>query len=111
MTEAQLRTELKKTKDFFEDNFQALYAAAATPADRDAVRAQYVAAKDAYWTALARGLADSGDFVDSLAKKLRAANTAMANSLTGLGNLAAFLKIAAEAVTLAAAIATLAASA
>jgi hypothetical protein len=102
--------QLKLTMDTLENNFDAAYKAAPDDPSKQALRQALSAARDAYWKAMSDGLTDKNAFVQSLADQLDKKNADLTTATKNLTDFAEFLQTAAEAVKLAAAIATLAAA-
>jgi len=103
--------QIKTTFFSLDDNFDTLYAQCTTDDQRSHLRDLESSAEDAYWKAVADGLVDNNTVVQKFTVQLQDANNQIKTSLENLKDIAAFLNLATEAVKLAAAITTLAASA
>jgi hypothetical protein len=100
------------TDTFFtlDRNFSNLYAACTTDAQRTQLTALRDGARDTFWAAQAKNLSDSHEVVVQLREQLNAANNKVAAELQGLIQIVQVLKLIAEAVKTAAALASLAAA-
>jgi len=109
--ESPLLSEIKQTYFRLDDDFDEIYAACKTDDQRAALRSLHASARDAFWKAVAEILDDHNPFVMSIYNDLKKSNTSIKKMLDNLKDIVAFLKLATEAVRLAAALATLAAAA
>ena len=91
-------------------NFSKLYAACTTDAERMQLTALRDGARDTFWAAQAKSLSDSHEVVVQLREQLNAANSQVVAQLQGLIQIVQALKLIAEAVKTAAALASLAAA-
>lgn len=108
-TPAQL---LKATQDLYillERNLSQILEECTSAAQRDQAIAQYSSARDAFWKAHASALEDNNTTVKAIYVDLKATTAKIKQSLVGLQNIAAFLRLVTEGVRLAGAIAALAA--
>jgi hypothetical protein len=94
---------------FLDTNFDALYSQCKAPREKADLRNVFVAARDAYWAAVAKTLADNNGTVDQITKNLVTTNAQIKGQLDGIQNMAAFINLCTGAVQLAASLATLAA--
>jgi hypothetical protein len=92
-------------------NFSKLYAACTTDAERTQLTALRDGARDTFWAVQAKSLADSHEVVVQVRQQLKAANSKVAAELRDLTKIVQILKLIAEAVKTAAALASLAAAA
>lgn len=91
--------ELLRDQYFLLDrSFNRLFAAAATDAERDALRRDYVTARDAYWEAQNRAFLEDDPLVDALERELAAARTTIEERIERLDDVPAALAAVAEAV-------------
>jgi uncharacterized phage infection (PIP) family protein YhgE len=102
--------DLKTTLDTLESNFDKAYAAAPSAQGKEQLRTLLSAARDAYWKAMADGLSDDNSFVSELSADLRKKNRELIAATEQLQDFTGFLSAAKEAVKLAAAVASLAAT-
>lgn len=109
-TRDQLLSAVEATYLLAERNFDRLYAAAATAADKKRVRALHASARDAYWKAVRESLEDANPVVVSIQAELTAANRNLKRSLEDLQDFAQALGFLTEAVKLAGSIVTLGAA-
>lgn len=110
LTHAQVFGAIESTYRLAEANFGALYGAATTAKEKDAVKALYSSARDAYWKAVGETLDDNNEVVEAILNDLKQANKDLKDSLKGLQNLRQTLDFLTEAVRLAGSLVTLAAA-
>lgn len=92
-----------------DDGFDTAYVQCATAEQKKQLRETLSAAEDAYWAAVADALADNNGFVLKIRDDLEAKNREVKGHLRNLKDITAFLRAAAEATRLAAALVRLAA--
>ena len=102
-------TEIKRTYQLIDDNFDAIYAAG-NAAQKATLIASRDAARDAFWKAVAENLTDDHELVTQTFDELKATNDQIKKDLQGLQDIAGFLNTLAQGVKLAAALASLAAA-
>jgi hypothetical protein len=90
---------------FIEDNWDALYAACRTDADRTRLAALQGWARDAYLTAIDQGFQADASTVAQLSRDIAAATRAIGGQLVALKDITAGLALLATAVKLAAGVA------
>jgi hypothetical protein len=95
----------------YQNNFAQIYAACTTDQQRSMALNQYSSARDTYWAAVGKVLADLNPTVQSVDADLKTANATVAKCLQNLKDITAFINAAAEALQLAASLVTLAAAA
>lgn len=92
-----------------DDGFDTAYAQCTTAAQKKQLRETLSAAEDAYWAAVADALADNNSFVLKIRDDLEQKNREVKGHLRNLQDITVFLRAAAEATRLAAALVRLAA--
>ena len=76
-----------------------MIAAAASPADRDAIMSKYVAARQNYWTCIGKSFHDDDPAVIELVKQAQDVATSIQNIDDQLGDIAKVIGYLNEAVT------------
>ncbi len=107
----QIKKEIGDLYLHLERNFSKIHGKCQTEAQKKEFLNLYSAARDAFWQAQARTLADNSATVQSIRKELKDTTKQVKSSTKKLKDIVAFLNLVKEAVKLAAAVASLAATA
>jgi hypothetical protein len=103
-------SEIKRTYDLIDSNFDAAYQKCETDDQRKQLVALRDSARDAFWKSIAENLSDNHALIDKSLNDLKTTNDNIQAAVKSLQNISAFLNMVTQGVTLAAAVVTLAAA-
>jgi hypothetical protein len=102
-------TEIKRTYDLIDNNFDAAYQKCNTDQQKQLVNLRD-SARDAFWKSIAENLSDNHALIDKSLNDLKTTNDNIQAAVKSLQDISAFLNMVTQGVTLAAAVVTLAAA-
>jgi hypothetical protein len=103
-------SEIKRTYDLININFDAAYQKCDTDAQRKQLVALRDSARDAFWKSIAANLSDNHVLIEKSLNDLKTTNDKIQDAVKSLKDISAFLNMVTQGVTLAAAVVTLAAA-
>ena len=101
--------KIEATFKAIDDNFDVVYAKAASDEEREMLSASRDAARDAFWAAVSSDLEKNSPVIAGITADLDVANEKLKQSLANLADVSVAIKAMEEAIRLAAALAALAA--
>lgn len=104
----EIYAEIAETYRLIDGNWDALWNAADTTEEREQLKGARDGARDSFWAASATKLEDNHGLVIATRKSLKEANEELAALITSMESFTKTIKVMTQAVTLAAAVVTLA---